>query len=184
MQTEKLVLHLVNLLGGREKGAQAIRDHLDLFNKKWNTNIEITGRILRAHLFVEHFLTDYLQAQNPNLGSLEDARLSFTQKLLLVDEKKSVIVYLLPGIKRINTIRNRVAHSLEATITKEDRDLFLSIDFFVAMRNEEAKYDKRKLSFEPLDVMEEFSLFAGSALQQSPVSLAIAEAIRLATEEV
>jgi hypothetical protein len=154
------------LLGGREKAVQATDADLEELNRRWAQDTGTIGRILRAHLFVEHFLTEYLQAKNPNLGSLDDARVTFAQKVALVDESRQEVAYLLPGIRRLNAIRNRIAHSLRAEVTQDDADAFSRIEPFTALRNALAKGSEHPVSSDPLDILEAFALHAGSSLHQ------------------
>src|SRR6188474_605757 len=125
-----VVKHLIELMGGHEKAFETFDAEYELITTRWNQDTGVVGRILRAHLFVEHFLGAYVQAINPKLGSLEDARLTFAQKVSLADGGTSTIAYLIPGIPRLNAIRNRLAHSLRAEVTTHDADAFLQIGLF------------------------------------------------------
>lgn len=120
------------------------------------------GRILRAHLFVEHFVTEYLHAKNPSLGDLSAARLTFAQKVELVGGADPAVAYLVPGLRRLNKIRNRLAHTLSTSVTNEDRDAFLLIELFRALRD--ALASPAVASVEPVDVLESFAQHAGMAL--------------------
>jgi hypothetical protein len=177
--------HLIDLLGGRDSAFQKLDQEYKRLIEAWDQDAQSIGTILRAHLFVEHFLTEYLRAKNPNLGSLDGARLSFAQKLSLVDVDCSEIGDLLPGIRHLNRVRNRIAHSLHADISPDDANVLLTSGLFRAMREASAKGTSRVLSTEPLDVMDDFALHAGNRLQAtvSDTSALWAEAIRLAQKE-
>ena len=154
---------LIHLLGS----AAAARDALDKQHKeisaRWDQDAGLMGRILRAHLFVEHYLTEYLQRINPMLGSIKDARLSFAQKMELAERPNSAESYLFPGIRRLNTVRNRLAHTLQAEVTEEDRDVFLAIPLFRAIRD--ALAAPNAPSEDPVGVLEEFACHAGIFLK-------------------
>jgi hypothetical protein len=180
---ESVARHVIELLGGREKAFQTLTSDHQSVTSRWEQDIATIGRILRAHLFVEHFLSEYLQSKNPNLGSLEEARISFGQKITLLAAGRPEIEYLLPGIRRLNIIRNRIAHSLRAELTQNDTDVFLQVKLFAAMRNEMAKSSKRVPSSDHVDIMEEFAMHAGFALHQGPMTEVLAEAIRLAQQD-
>jgi hypothetical protein len=180
---EIVVRHIVRLLGGHDKAFQVLDTDFQVVKSRWEQDTGKIGRILRAHLFVEHFLTEHLQAKNPNLGSIDEARVTFAQKISLVDPSRPEVAYLLPGIRRLNIIRNRIAHSLHADVTKADANVFLQVELFKAMRNESAKRSRTLLSTDPIDIMEDFAIHAGNILHQSPMKLVWAEAIRLAQEE-
>jgi hypothetical protein len=40
------------------------------------------------------------------------------------------------GIKRLNKIRNQLAYRLAGTVTDQDKEYFLSVLYFKALRNE------------------------------------------------
>jgi len=182
---EAVVKHVIRLMGGHEKAWQAFHDDFQLITTRWEQDTATIGRILRAHLFVEHFLTEYVQARNPELGSPEEARVTFAQKVALFGTGTPGIAYLLPGARRLNAIRNRIAHSLRAEVTKEDVDAFLQIELFRAMREEKARRLSSTPSTAPIDVLEEFAMHAGIILHASATRNADmwAEALRAAQEE-
>ena len=182
---EAVAKHVIRLMGGHEKARQAFDADHQLITTRWEQDTGTIGRILRAHLFVEHFLTEYLQARNPELGSLEEARATFAQKVALVGNGIPTIAYLLPGIRRLNTIRNRLAHTLRAQVTKQDADAFLQIDLFRALREELARTQSSAPSTDPIDVFEGFAAHAGMSLHSSAARIGDlwAEAMRAAQEE-
>jgi hypothetical protein len=131
---EAVAKHVIRLMGGHEKAFQVFDADFNEIRSRWEQDTTTIGRILRAHLFVEHFLTLYLQRRNPELGSLEGARASFSQKVALIDNGNPGTAYLLPGIRRLNSIRNRIAHTLHAEVTEDDVKAFLQIDMFRACK--------------------------------------------------
>jgi hypothetical protein len=141
-------------------------------NEKWDQDVGAVGRILRAHLFVEHFITECLIAFNPALGSLDKARLSFAQKLALIEDCSPEIQELAVGIRRLNKVRNQLAHNLEATVTDQDKESLLSVKTFRALREELAK--PRTPSDNSMDVLEDFAKHVGGRLNSlaDPNSLA------------
>lgn len=76
--------------------------------------------ILRAHLIVEHFIDEYLSKAHPGIQDWEGARLTFAQKQALIDHPQSVIAMLLPGIGALNRARNKLAHTLDASLAEGD----------------------------------------------------------------
>ncbi|WP_017452134.1 hypothetical protein [Herbaspirillum rubrisubalbicans] len=150
------------LAGGKEHFFQIAEKEAVEISKKWDLNIEAIGRILRAHLFVEHYLTEHLQRVNPHLGPLLKAKLSFSQKVELIDRGDSYLANLVPGLRRIGSIRNRLAHQLDAAISAEDVEVFLQNEIFVVMREERCKPEPP--SAQPLIVLEEFSQHAANWL--------------------
>jgi hypothetical protein len=183
MNPKRIVSHVITLLGGHHNAFAHFDADFRLLNDRWTQNTDIIGRILRAHLFVEHFLTEYLIARNPELGSPEDARLTFAQKLTLIGDASSSVAYLIPGIRRLNTIRNRLAHNLSADVTQDDVNVFLGTTLFKAMRDESAKPNKP--NDDPIAILEDFSRHTGICLHASATQhdKIWAEAVRLAQAE-
>jgi len=152
--------------GGADNFFHAMDERLESFNAVWSQDTQSIGRVLRAHLVVEHFLSAYLETANPNLGSLEKARLSFSQKVELLGDSDPFIAELAPGLRRVNEVRNRLSHNLSVSITSSDVDSLLSVAMYRAMREERNKRFA-PLSDEPLDVLEHFAQFAAASLQHS-----------------
>lgn len=172
-----VVKRVIDLLGGVERTRQITDEELGDMNRRWVQDVESIGRILRAHLYVEHYMTEYLKKANPQLGSVEKAKLTFAQKLALLDQNDPRLHEVKEGIKHLNSIRNRLAHRLSATVTPEDSVIFLRAPYFAGMREERAKPNKP--SSEPLDILEEFAQYASHAFTQkfSVVGQAFARAI-------
>ncbi len=162
---EAVVKHVIRLMGGHDKAFQVFDAKFKEITSRWEQDTTTIGRILRVHLFVEHFLTEYLQSRNPELGSFEDARISFSQKVTLMGNGTPRAGYLLPGIRRLNTIRNRIAHTLRAEVTDDDVRAFLQIDMFRALRDEMARRNSTVPSMDPIAVLEDFAMHAGITLQ-------------------
>ena len=120
---------------------------------------EGAGRLLRAHLIVEHFMNEHLQARNPNLENFEDARLGFSHKLTLLGNR-GVMSLLAPGIRRINVLRNYVAHELGYQVTKDDvAPFFAPGPYFRSFLStwQEARDTPVPT---PIDIVEAFAQFA------------------------
>ncbi len=75
------------------------------------------GRVLKCHLVVEHCVERFLSAQIPHVG---EARLSFAQKAKLLPKARTAAAFVRPGIIQLNSIRNRFAHDLAATVVRQD----------------------------------------------------------------
>lgn len=56
---------------------------------------------------------------NPRLGSLGEAKATFAQKVALLDAANPDVAAMLAGIRRLNAIRNRLAHNLGTHVTEE-----------------------------------------------------------------
>jgi hypothetical protein len=162
IDTTALAARTIELLGGPERAKEVADKEFGEMVARWDQDVDAIGRILRAHLYVEHYLTEFLRNANPRLGSLAEAKLSFAQKLALLDTQSPAIADLKPGIAHLNKIRNRLAHRLSAAIEPADASVFLSASFFVSMRI--AAQGKAPSSQVPLEVLEQFSLHSAHIL--------------------
>ena len=167
----------IELMGGAEAFYTAADKELDEIQRKWNQNIDLIGRILRAHLFVEHYMTEYITNTNSRLGDLNQARLSFVQKTALLDATNPDMTDILPGIRQLNRIRNRLAHNLDVQVTGEDAKTFLESERFAALRA--AREREKPVSSEPIDVLEDFAQHTSIVFSYEfrPLSRAMTQAI-------
>jgi len=167
----------IELMGGAEAFYTAADKELDEIQRKWNQNIDLIGRILRAHLFVEHYMTEYIANTNSRLGDLNQARLSFVQKTALLDATNPDMADILPGIRQLNRIRNRLAHNLDVQVTSEDARAFLESERFAALRT--AREREKAVSSEPIDVLEDFAQHTSIVFSYefTPLSRAMTQAI-------
>jgi hypothetical protein len=173
----ELAERIFKILGGKEKAFEIIDTEVDEKRKRWDQDVDAIGRILRAHLYVEHYLTENLVKSNPRLGSVDQARLTFLQKLELLDkDSHPLFSEVIPGLRRLNSIRNRLSHQLRATVTQEDAAVLLAAPYFNAFRKRRV-YPNEPNS-DPLQILEEFSWFASSTLNHefSQVGKAMSEA--------
>ena len=160
---EKFAQRVIQLYGGLERCRAHMDERFNMLNAIWDQDNGSIGRVLRTHLAVEHFLKQYLVTMNPLLGSVEKARLRYLQMVELLPNDDPSISFLKPGLRRINEIRNRLAHRLHVDITEEDKRVFKDIHEFWALREELAKGDGQEPD-DPLSVMEHFARFASGFL--------------------
>jgi hypothetical protein len=159
---ELVARRVIELSGGKDKLNEEMDSKLVKINEKWNKDIDAIGRILKAHLFVEHFITECLVSFNPSLGDVKEARLTFSQKLTLIEGYSEETKELSKGIKRLNKIRNQLAHRLAGTVTDQDKESLLSVLSFKALRNELAKPGEPR--DDNLVVLEDFAKHLGGRL--------------------
>lgn len=165
--TNTVIERLFKSYGGSEKLFKAIDARLAEFNAQWNQDINAMGRVLRSHLIVEHYMTAYLQKINPNLGSIEETKIGFAQKVELIGDSNFLIHELIPGIRRINRVRNRLAHNLSEVVNEDDVRAFRSISIYWAMRAESEKRRVAPLGKEPLDIYDHFAQFVASTFHHA-----------------
>jgi hypothetical protein len=148
----------------REAKRAESRRRSEAFQELWNQDYARAGRVLRAHLIVEHFINEYLSAINPHLGSLGEARLGFAQKLVLLGDHNPMLAMMRPGLQRLNQVRNRLAHRLSVEITGDDVATLMAVPLFAATyKASHPTTWMRKPN--PIKALEEFSQLAGAMLQ-------------------
>ena len=113
---------------------------------------------------------------------MKGARLTFSQKLTLIENYSAETKELASGIKRLNTIRNQLAHRLEAKVTDQDKESLLSLKSFKVLREELAKPNPP--SSDNLDVLEDFAKHVGSRLASLADSDDLSTRISLAMSEL
>ncbi len=180
--TEQIISKVIELSGGAAALSKQTDEKLAFINEKWDQDVVGIGRVLRAHIFVEYFMTKCLQAINPNLGSLDGARVNFSTKLKLLKGYSNHIDMMLPGIRRLNTIRNRMAHSLEANIDDKDIEVILSDKYFESLREEHAKPEKP--STDKFEIIEDFAQHVGAYLESEGHADSLAQRFIKAFKEV
>jgi hypothetical protein len=77
------------------------------------------GRVLKAHLVVETFMTEFLE-DRIGAAEVESANLSFHKKASLLPNSGSPASFVKPGILALNRIRNRFGHDPAATLEVGD----------------------------------------------------------------
>lgn len=91
--------------------------HNKLFLRLAETNHDLIGRVLKAHLIVENFLNSFLTAHY-GVVELADVKLSFYQKAKLLPDFASSAAFVKPGILQLNSVRNKFGHTLEFEIER------------------------------------------------------------------
>lgn len=162
---EFLAERTLELMGGRESAIASMEAEYEAMKERWNQDTHLIGRILRSHLHVEYYLTEHLQCTNPGIADLDEARLTFSQKVKLLKPDTVLVASVIGGIRHLNKIRNRLAHNLAATVTEEDAAVFLSQSLFRATRDIGVKEDANNPpTNDPIDVLEAFAEYASAAL--------------------
>lgn len=130
----------------------------DYFKSLVNADHDILGLVLKFHLIVEHYLTNYLQNKFSDLD-FTNARLSFSQKINLVSQRDTRAAFIKPGIIELNRIRNKFGHNLGAELTLNDQKEMLEV---LKVARQGKTYE------EPLEVINDFSTVASTFLIVNP----------------
>lgn len=138
----------------------------------------LVADILFAHLVVEDALHRYIEAMNPELGNLRDARLSFAGLLAVYKQGPKHFPWLASGIKALNTVRNDIAHHLGETKLAADKLQPMVCVIRDAYRSKQLKFTGEG---DPAQTCMEFSFFACMLLRwvSSGTSLIAGEHKRL-----
>ncbi|WP_261503572.1 hypothetical protein [Burkholderia multivorans] len=81
---------------------------------------DLMGYLLSCHLMIEHYMDEFLKATYPQLD-WDAAKLTFGQRVALLT-KWDIGPPFNPVavIKHLNTLRNRLGHRVDYTLTQED----------------------------------------------------------------
>ena len=75
---------------------------------------------LRAHLLIEHMLNRIIRAVFPRPGALDQIKLSYHQKLALVEACAVLDEHTVTALRELNKLRNACAHDLARRISLGD----------------------------------------------------------------
>jgi len=90
----------------------------EYFQSLMSNDYSEIAQILKCHLIIEHYLNTFLEKEL-GLDNLNEAKLSFFNKMKLLPDNQAV-AFVKPGIIRINTLRNKVAHQLDVKFANKD----------------------------------------------------------------
>lgn len=98
---------------------EEFNQHFDSENEKFiallQQDHDVLGRVLKAHLILEHYLSAYL-GQTFGIDDIDSIRLSFAQKVELLPSSGAAASVIKLGIKRLNSIRNKFAHRIDVDL--------------------------------------------------------------------
>lgn len=173
---KKIHERFFELMGGEDKASAAFWEEFNDQETRWDQDVLAIGRILRAHLYVEHYLAVYLQGNNLNLGPIGSAKLTFAQMAQLVD-RRGDLYFVRIGIIHLNKFRNGLAHNLFRTLGKEQVAVFLQDPEF--RRQCEDQFGDPQAPEYAIRVLELFAKYAARCLGNavSPVSEQLRRAI-------
>ena len=167
-QAKKWAELVVKEVGGGKRLREIVEAEKQEDARLWALCPFTVGRILRAHLYVEYFMEKALARANPRLGSLSEARLTYAQKLGLLDTKGDPLLSsLMPGLTQLNKIRNRLAHSPKEVLSDEDISVFKGIPLFRVLRQANAIATGKEPDDSPVAIVEDFARHAGGFLRLS-----------------
>lgn len=115
---------------GFRKSVEVLRPHWREINEYWEREIKeyevfskkdssLFGRLIKCHLISEIYLDRYLIHKH-SLSNLEEARLSYYQKVMLLPERNEAPAFFRPGLLTLNKLRNKFAHDLDSRLSKNE----------------------------------------------------------------
>ncbi len=146
----------------------------EAFKKLLAQDHDLIGRVLKCHLIIENYINRHLESVSPS-HSWQAARLRFAQKLELLPQDNAKVEWILPGIREINTIRNRFGHRITATVSPDDLKGCISV---LAIARSGTLY------IDPIEIIEDFTTVACTWLIVDPeIEGIFAEAFRRARKK-
>ena len=114
-------------IGGVHEAAEILRpywrefsEHFESENNKFKalfgSDYVGMGRVLRCHMISEHYIEEYLR-KKLKIENISDARLSYYQKAMLLPDRGYPPMLVKPGLLKLHTIRNRLAHNLNSSVS-------------------------------------------------------------------
>ncbi len=104
--------------------ADAIDKERLAFNDKiieqLNSKEDELGMVLKCHLIIEHFIDEFIIVAYPTVAALDKIRLTFSQKLEMINNNRTFLGMSYNAIKSLNTLRNRFSHRLGYIIQETD----------------------------------------------------------------
>lgn len=120
-----------------------------------DVDVTLLGHMLFCHLIIEHYIEQYLKVEIGEKFSIESARLTFGQKLSLLNAQKLKSFDFRPAVKHLNVLRNRLVHRISNGLNDED---LLPLRVFLKATNETREEVQ---SISNLEAKELLSRFAG-----------------------
>ena len=136
---------------------------VDAFNKVWDRDASDIGDILACSSCQCEIITlrcFCAQHQHPSLPDLSTQRLKYDQRLALLSLDNPLMKALLPGLRKLNKIRNDLAHQLHLEVVADDVKAMLACAPYTAMR----KAGGYNIPEAPAKIVVDFAHFAASML--------------------
>ena len=130
------------------------------FEKAFSADHNAIGRVLKVHLVIEQYLNEHIR-EKYKIHNLEELRLSFAQKTLLLKDDLSPAAWVKGAIQNVNTIRNKFSHTLTPKIEWGAINNVIDV----------LKIARKGITYkEPIDAIEAFAPVACAFLIEAPSS--------------
>lgn len=105
--------------------------------------------VLRAHLYLEHVVIEFMKEALPKHHFLKMDRINFRTKVEIAASLDLIPDELIPAIMKVNELRNNVAHDLRYVVSGRDKKKFF--DLFPDLGKELILYGGEKRNKYPLE---------------------------------
>jgi hypothetical protein len=130
------------------------------FDAAFSADHNSIGRVLKVHLVIEQYLNEHIKAKY-KIQNLEELRLSFNQKTLLLKDDLSPAAWVKSAIQNVNTVRNKFSHTLTPKIEWGAINNVIDV----------LKIARKGVAYEePIDAIEAFAPVACAFLIEAPSS--------------
>ena len=85
-----------------------------------NDKTDELGLILKCHLIIEHYIDEFLVVAYPTITNWGNMRLTFNQKLELINNSHTIMKMAYSSVKCLNSLRNKFSHKLAYKIKEQD----------------------------------------------------------------
>jgi hypothetical protein len=85
-----------------------------------NNKTDELGLVLKCHMIIEHYIDEFLVVAYPSIKTWGKIRLTFNQKLELINNSHTIMVMAYSSVKSLNILRNKFSHKLAYKIKEED----------------------------------------------------------------
>ncbi len=76
--------------------------------------------LLRAHLYLDHIITEMLEDDMPKKGHVKSSQITFHHRLELACALGLIPEPAVPMLKKINGLRNELAHKLDFVVSRKN----------------------------------------------------------------
>lgn len=105
---------------------QVTREKEDLLK----CNNHHAGKLIQCHLIIDNLLNDTLICLN-NFSYKKVSSMKFAEKIKKLPKDRKLFCKLIPGLEKLNILRNQIAHNLNFSITPIDmQEIDIYLTFF------------------------------------------------------
>jgi hypothetical protein len=140
------------LFNGITRTVGAVKVSIRKNNRLLERNYAHVGKIVSCHLVIENLMLKWLLENIPDKkNTIETAK--FSHKLKMLPSKDLIFMLIIPGIKSLNAIRNKLVHNIDYDISNAETKEFDTINKLV-----------NKSDVSEMTIEEKISLFTNACM--------------------